>query len=367
MKIAIVHDYLNQYGGAERVVETLHEIFPNAPIYTSVYLPKNLPDSFKKMEIRTSFIQRLPFLNKHFKKYFLIYPFAFRNFNFSEYDIVLSSSSAYAKAIRVQPHTLHICYCHTPARFIWRYNQYMKKEKVNIFIKKFIYYLTFLLRRWDMNSNKKVDFFIANSENVKNRIRDIYNQDSKVIYPLVETNKFFIAPEIQSYFLVVSRLNAYKRLDIAIEAFNKLKLPLRIIGDGPYQKHLESMAKSNIRFLGKVNEKVLIRDYAYCQALIFPGEEDFGMIPVEAQASGRPVIAYAKGGALETVIEGITGIFFKKQAVDSLIGAIRRFERIKNNFDPKKIRENAIRFDKKIFQEKIKSFIKEKYREKFPK
>jgi len=225
--------------------------------------------------------------------------------------------------------------------------------------------LTSLLRRWDLNSNKKVDLFIANSKNIGNRIKKIYNRNSEVIYPPVETDKFFITNKINNYFLVVSRLNAYKRLDIVIEAFNKLKLPLRIIGVGPYRRYLESKAEPNVEFLGKVNEELLIRNYAYCQALIFPGEEDFGIVPLEAQASGRPVIAYAKGGALETVIDGITGIFFKEQTADSLISAIKHFEKIKNNFDPKKIMENAMRFDKGMFQERIKSFINSKYKEHF--
>ncbi len=364
MKLAIVHDFLNQYGGAERVVETLHEVFPDAPIYTSIFLPRNMPDTFKEMDIRTSFMQKLPFLDKHFRKYFLVYPLAFRSFDFSGYDLILSSSSAYAKGIKVPKGVLHICYCYTPARFIWRYDQYIEKEKASMMVKRIISFLTTsLLKKWDITTSKNVDYFIAICENIKNRIEMAYNRDSEVIYPPVETSKFSISDKIEDYFLVVSRLNAYKRIDIVIEAFNKLKIPLRIIGDGPHRKYLQNLAGPNIEFLGKLSAKDLNESYNRCQALIFPGEEDFGIVPVEAQACRRPVIAYAAGGALETVIEGVSGVFFKEQTVEALSEAIKKFDRIKDSLAPKKIREEAIRFDKEIFKKKIKAFIEEKHKE----
>ncbi|PKP62187.1 glycosyltransferase family 4 protein [Candidatus Atribacteria bacterium HGW-Atribacteria-1] len=363
MKLAIVHDYLNQYGGAERGVGALHEIFPMAPIYTSIYLSKNMPDSFKKMDIRTSFMQNLPFLNKHFKKYFMFYPFAFRNFDFSDYDIILSSSSAYAKGIKVPAGVVHICYCYTPARFIWRYKQYMEKEKISYFAKKIIYCLTFFMRKWDLNTNKSVNCFLTSCENIKRRIKNTYNRDSKVIYPPVEISELATYSDEEDYFLIVSRLNAYKRIDIAVKACNKLKLPLKIIGEGPYRNILEQMAQPNIVFLGKVTEEILAKNYNHCKAFIFPGEEDFGITPLEAQAYGKPVIAYGQGGALETVVDGVTGIFFKEQTTESLAAAIRHFEIIKDSFNPKEIRKNALKFDKEIFKAEIKALVAEKYSE----
>ncbi len=363
MKIAIIHDYLNQYGGAERVIEALHEVFPEAPIYTSIYLPQNLPPGFKQMDIRTSFMQRLPSLDKNFKKYFMIYPFAFRSLNLSGYDVILSSTTGYAKGIRVPKGALHISYCNTPARFIWRYEQYIEKEQINKVNKAVTRFLTSLFKKWDINTARKVDYFIANSINIQNRIKSIYNKDSQVIYPPVETDKFSIPREIDDYYLVVSRLNAYKRVDLVIEAFNRLKLPLRIIGDGPYRKVLAESAGPTIRFLGRLAESDLAYNYSRCRALIFPAEEDFGIVPLEAQSCGRPVIAYAAGGALETVIDLKTGIFFHEQSADSLAKAITKFITLEPTFNPQVIRENALRFDKPVFKDKIRNFILQKYQQ----
>ena len=234
MKISIVHDYLNQYGGAEKVIEAIHETFPGAPIFTSIYLSDNMPDCFRDMDIRTSLMQKFPFLHKHFKKYFLLYPLAFKSFNLDGYDIILSSSSAYAKGIKVPKGSMHICYCHTPARFIWRYDEYIRREIIPKFIKMIISYLASSLRYWDIDTTKAVNFFITNSENVKQRIKIIYGKDSEIIYPPVEINKLVISNQIEDYFLVVSRLNAYKMIDVVIDAFNEINKPLRIIGDGPY-------------------------------------------------------------------------------------------------------------------------------------
>ena len=362
MKLAIVHDYLNQYGGAERVIEALHKLYPDAPIYTSIYFPENLPHIFKSMDVHTSFMQRLPLIKKHFKKYFLLYPCAFASFSLSGYDVILSSSTAYAKGVKIPPKTLHICYCNTPARFIWRYEQYMEKEEMGKFTKTAIKILAGGLKNWDIETAQKVDYFIANSENIKKRIKDAYGRDSHVIYPPIETAKFSISDKIEDYFLAVSRLNAYKRMDLVIQAFSRLKLPLRIIGDGPYRKNLEALAVgSHIQFLGRVDERTLIENYARCQALIFPGEEDFGIVPLEAQACGRPVIAYAAGGALETVIQGTSGIFFSNQSEEALIEAVKNLQRIQPALDSRKIRSNALHFDKEVFKHRIRSFILEKY------
>jgi glycosyltransferase involved in cell wall biosynthesis len=363
MNIAIVHDYLNQYGGAEKVVEVLHEVFPDAPIYTSIYLPQNLPESFQKMDIRTSFMQKLPFLKTHFKKYLMLYPKAIESFDLSGYDVVLSSSSAFAKGSGVGSETLHICYCYSPMRFVWNYESYIEKEEFGFVTRKILPFFVSRLKKWDLRTNGGVNHFIAISRSIQDRIWRCYQRDSEMIYPPVNVSGFEIEKEVSDYFLIVSRLNAYKRIDLVIEAFNRLGLPLKIIGDGPYRKNLERMARPNIEFLGKVPADVLAEKYSRCRALIFPGDEDFGIVPVEAQACGRPVIAYAAGGALETVIENVTGVFFRMPTADSLMEAISRFVHIESSFNPAQIRSNSFRFDEEIFKREIKRFIEKKYHE----
>ena len=362
MKVAIVHDYLNQYGGAERVVEVLNELFPDAPIYTSIYIPGNMPESFKNMHIETSFMQKFPFLNKHFKKYLLFYPKSMETFNLNEYDLVISSSSAFAKGVIAGRNTCHICYCYTPARFIWEYDNYVNKEDFGKITSKILPFIIGKLKYWDLKTVSRVNYFIAISENIKNKIKKYYKREAEVIYPPVEVSKFKVSNNTEDFFLIVSRLNAYKNIDLVIKAFNKLHLKLKIIGSGPYRKVLENMKKSkNIEFLGRVEDKELIKIYSKCRAFIFPGEEDFGISPLEAQASGRPVIAYARGGALETIIEGTTGLFFRENSVDSLIEVVNKFMKIENKFDQKVIRKNALRFDKKNFSIKLRKFITQKY------
>ena len=361
MKLAIVHDFLNQYGGAERCVEAFHEIFPDAPIYTSIYLPDNMPESFRKMDIRTSFMQKFPFLNRHFKKYLLFYPKAIESFDLSGYDIIFSSSSSFAKGVRIKKGVLHVCYCYTPMRFVWDTKSYIEKENFNALEKKAIEISVKILQKWDLKNNTSVDYFVGISNIVKERIKNYYKRTADIIYPTVGCDNYKISTKTEDYYLVVSRLNAYKRIDIVIEAFNKLQLPLRIIGDGPKRKTLEGLAGPTITFLGKVDDIKLAEVYSQCQALLFPGVEDFGIVPLEAQASGRPVIAYAAGGALETVVDGVTGLFFKEQNPESIIDAVRRYEAIKNSFNSEIIRKNAMRFDKEIFKKKICDYVLEKY------
>jgi glycosyltransferase involved in cell wall biosynthesis len=361
MKLAIVHDFLNQYGGAEKVIEAMHEVFPDAPIFTSIYDPGNMPAVFKRMDIRISFMQKLPFIQKHFKKYFLLYPIAFKNFDLAGYDIILSSSSAYAKGIKVPKNALHICYCYTPARFIWRYKDYMKKENINIIAKTTISLLTSSLKKWDLGTSNNVDFFVSTCKNVAGRVKNVYDRNSDIIYPPVETDKFYVREITEDYFLIVSRLNAYKRIDIAVDAFNELNLPLHIVGAGPHLKHLKNKAGSNIEFLGQLSDKALAQEYSECRAVIFPGEEDFGIVPLEANASGRPVIAYAAGGALETIRNGVNGIFFYEQTAVSLIEAVKNFMRDENIFISDKIRENALVFGKEHFKKSLNEFVSEKY------
>lgn len=361
MKLAIVHDYLNQMGGAERVVEVLHECFPDAPIYTSIYLPHNMPESFRKMDIHTSFMQNLPFLNKHFKKYLLLYPHAFKYFDLSEYDIVVSSSSAWAKGARVSPNSCHICYCYTPMRWVWNYKDYVARENFGAVTRKVLPSAIKRLEQWDLATNKGVNYFIAISKYVAERIKRCYKVDSTVIYPPVNTSIYKPSNQIGKSYLIVSRLNTYKKIDLTIETFNKLKLPLKIIGTGPYQDTLKRMAGPTISFLGKMSDEELAKQYSKCKALVFPGEEDFGIAPVEAQATGRPVVAYAAGGALETIVEGKTGIFFSEQTPQALAKAILDFEKV--SFNPTEIREHARKFDKSIFMQKLRAFVEKKYEE----
>ena len=363
MKIAIVHDYLNQYGGAERVIEVMHEIFPEAPVFTSIYQPENMPDSFKKMDIRVTFMQKFPFLDRFYKKYFMLYPIAMKSLKVKDFDLIISSSSSFAKGVRKRKNAVHVCYCYTPTRFVWYYNSYIKKENFSKIISTFLLPLFIKsLKKWDLRAVEGVDKFIAISNHIKNKIKACYKRDSEVIYPPVDFEKFNIrqaSKERGSYFLVVSRLNAYKNIDMAINACKKINQNLKIIGTGLYLKELKKIAgdSKKIEFLGRVSDEELSNYYSGCRALIFPGEEDFGISPLEAQASGKPVIAYAKGGALETIIDGETGIFFKEDNEDSLSESISDFISMENKFIPEVIRKHALKFDKEVFKKSFKAYI----------
>jgi glycosyltransferase involved in cell wall biosynthesis len=362
MKVALVHDWLTNMGGAERVVINFKEIFKDAPIYTTIYNPDNLDDELKNIDVRTSFLQNKKDAKKNHQKYFPFMPMAFESFDLNDYDIVLSSSSSCAKGVVTNPNTMHVCYCHSPMRYGWEfYYEYANTTDMKKLKKKLLKYFMDYMRIWDNVSSNRVDYFIANSENVARRIWKHYRRESVVIHPPVRCNLFNISDEDEDYFLIVSRLVEYKKIDLAIEAFNELRLPLIIIGDGSEREKLESKAKDNIKFLGRQPDNVIKKYYSKCRAFIFPGEEDFGITPLESQASGRPVIAFGKGGVLETVVNGQTGIFFKEQTVDELKLAVKKFQNI--DFDKKVIRKHAEEFDEAIFKRKIKDFVNEKYDE----
>lgn len=367
MRIALVHDYLNQYGGAEKVLEAFIEIFPDAPIYTLFYDQKIVDEFFPGKKIRASFLQKIPFIKKHHRIFPPLMPIAVEKFNLSDYDLVISDSAAFGKGVITNSKTLHICYCHTPTRYAWDdSHKYVKEFSMSKLAKIFVPIFMNYLRLWDKEAARRVDKFICNSKFVEQRIKKYYKQDAEVIHPPVDTEFFAPSNEpVQDYYLMVGRLLPYKRFDIAIEAFNKLELPLKIIGKGPEMKKLKKMANWNIEFLGELAGEKLKEYYQNCQALIFPQEEDFGIVALEAMSCGKPIIAYRGGGALESVLEGKTGIFFNEQNTDSLVEAVKEFCLLasESKFNFAFIRNHAIKFDKEIFKKKIKDFIDKTWKE----
>lgn len=352
MKIAFVHEYLNQFGGAERMLLTLCSIFPDAPVYTLFYDKNATGDAFEGMDIRTSFLQKIPFVKKYHRGFPLLMPLAIEQFDFSDFDIVISISASFAKGIITKPNTKHICICLTPPRFLWDdSHKFVEEFGYSKLIKNILPPFISYLRIWDREASHRVDEFWAISEFIKERIKKYYSRDSEIIYPPVNISRFYISNEPDDYFLMAGRLVAYKRFDLGVKAFNKLGFPLKIVGIGPELRKLKKMAKDNIEFLELVSDGRLADIYSKAQALIFPQEEDFGIVPLEAVASGRPVIAFRSGGAVETIVEGKTGVFFDEQTVDSLFYAVKSFNARK--FDPAVCRQQAEKFDTSVFKEKI--------------
>jgi glycosyltransferase involved in cell wall biosynthesis len=356
MRIAIVHDYLAQAGGAERVVEAMHDVFPSAPVYTSVYDPEATLPSFKTMDIRTSSLQRWARNSRVHKFALPFYPAAFESFDMTGYDVVLSSTTGFAKGVITGPETCHVCYCHTPARYAWRYHEYVEQGGYGSTAKRVLPYLVHRLRSWDYASAQRVDYFVSNSYNVARRVQKFYGRPSEVLYPPVSTSRFRVLERpSEEFLLVVSRLIGYKRIDLAVEACTRLGIPLKVVGTGPELARLKQMAGPKVEFLGRLPDAAVADLFANCRAFLFPGEEDFGIAPLESMASGRPVVAYGAGGALETVIDGITGVHFHEPTVDSLSDAIRRLDRL--CFDPRAIRQHAEVFDVAAFRRGMRDVI----------
>jgi glycosyltransferase involved in cell wall biosynthesis len=365
MKVAIIHDWLTGMRGGERCLEVFCELFPLADLYTLLHIPGSVSPFIEKMPIKTSFIQKLPFSKGSYRKYLPLFPMAIERFNLKGYDLILSCSHCVAKGIIPPPDALHSAYVLTPMRYAWdMYGEYFGKNR-NRLIPFVIHYL----RMWDVTSSQRVDNFLCISRHVQHRIMKYYRRDSEVIYPPVEISRFRVGNKKGDFFLIVSSLVPYKNIRLAVEAFNRLGYPLRIIGRGPEEKRLRAIAKANIEFIGWQADEVVAKNYSACRALIFPGEEDFGIVPLEAMGCGRPVIAYGKGGILETVINydqsprpggDATGLFFHEQNVESLIAAVERFGRIEREFDPAAIGKHALQWDRKIFKERIKKKILEK-------
>ncbi len=359
MKVALVYDRINKWGGAERVLLALHKLFPKAPVFTSVYFPKNAKWA-DDMEVKTSFLQKYPHAVSHHELYPFLMPMAFEQFSFAGYDLVISLTSEAAKGIITQPGTRHISYCLTPTRYLWSgYKEYFKEPALKIAASPVVSYL----RKWDKVAAKRPDIFVAISKEVQGRIKKYYSRDSVVVYPPVSIQgsgnrdqRLGKKGEGKPYFLIVSRLSKftkYKRIDLAIQACNELKLPLKIIGEGSWKKELQQMAGPTVEFLNDVDDNTLSQFYQNCRALLFPALEDFGLTVVEAQAFGKPVIAFRGGGAMETIIEGRTGIFFDKQTKESIKQALKMFDTI--TFDPESSKKNAQKFSEKNFS---RSFLK---------
>lgn len=352
MKIALVYDHVNKIGGAERVLEALHEIWPEAPLYTAVYNPATTPWA-KKFQVVSSFLNHWPLAKKHHEIYPWLTPLAFESFDFSAFDVVISVTSAEAKGILTKPSTLHLCYCLTPTRYLWSgYNQYFKNKIFRILSKPIINYL----RNWDKVAAQRPDYYLAISKNVQQRIKKYYGRDSEVIYPPVNILKWIMEKNSQ-FFLVVSRLVPYKKVDIVIKSFNQLGLSLKIIGAGSEKRRLKNMARSNIEFLGQLTDQELLGYYQNCRAVIFPQEEDFGLVPLEAQACGKPVIAFKSGGALETVIDKKTGTFFYPQTSEALSKKLKEFK--ESDYRMEDCRQNAEKFSQTIFKKNFKNWVEE--------
>ena len=356
MKVALVHDFLTQNGGAEKVLESFKGVYPKAPINVLFSDKKKFQKTFDPKDINDSFLQKFPFILSKYRWYLPFMPAAIESLDFSNYDVVLSSVSAFGKGIITNPDTVHICYLHTPTRYLWTDSQsYIKNLSAPGLVKKVIPLMLNKMRVWDKMAAERVDYFIANSYTVQARIWKYYNRPSEVIYPPVQTSKFKIADKIGDYFLAGGRLVNYKKFDLIIQAFNRLGLPLRIYGSGPELENLKKMAKSNVIFLGRVSDEELLKLYGEAQAYIQPQVEDFGITAVESMACGRPVIAYNKGGSLETVKEGLSGTFFKHQDWASLADAVLKFKA--EDYDPVAIRNYSQRFSEENFQEQISNFV----------
>lgn len=365
MRVAIIHYWWLSNRGGEAVCSAICDMFPNADIFMHVSeeetVRKSLPKNFKG-KITNSFISRLPGSKNHYQKYLPLMPLALEQLDLSDYDLIISSESGPAKGVITRPDAVHICYCHSPMRYVWdMYHEY--RNSAGRLIKLLFPFFAHRLRMWDRLSADRVDHFIANSSFVASRIRKFYRRESEVIFPPVNVSEFSAEEPREGFYLSLGQLVPYKRADLAVEAFNRLNLPLVVVGEGELHKELKAKAGLNIEVVGRQPFDVIRNLLQRCKGLIFPGVEDFGIVPVEAMASGAPVIAYAKGGALETVIDGETGIHFHEQTVEALVDAVGKMERGDVVFDPKALRSHAEKFSKERFKQEIQQFIDERLKE----
>ncbi len=362
-RIAIVHEWLTSMRGGEKCVEAMCELFPHATLFTLLHVGGSVSPVIEQMPIRTSFIQHLPFARERYRHYLPLFPAAIQRFDFSDFDCVISSHHCVAKGVRVPEHALHICYCYTPMRYIWgQYDEYFGGGRASLLTRLGMRLAVGYLRRWDVRTSANPHHYVAISENVRERIARIYNQPSDLIYPPVDTDLFSLGRIDEGWFLVVSALVPYKRVDLAIEVCNRTGDRLFIVGTGPDEARLRALAGPTIEFAGWQSNEQLRELYGRCSAVLFPGEEDFGIVPLEAMASGKPVIAYARGGALETVLEepaGKTGILFREQTADSLVEAMGEFRR--SSFDGGALRSFAERFDRRLFKDRVRDYVERRW------
>ncbi len=359
LRVALVHHWLTSPGGAEKVLYELHQMYPKAPIYTTAYIPKKFPE-FANADVRTTFLNKIPFLKRKHQLFPIFLGLPFKTFNMNNYDLVISSCAAEAKYVRTNSETLHICYCHTPVRYYWTDYEWrlqnMPFGQLNWLARMVFPRVVGVLRRIDFAAAQKVNVFVANSEHIQRRIKQYYHRDSAVVYPPVEAERLLRLPSgARDYYLIVGRQVASKRLDIAIDAFGKLGLKLKIVGTGEEITRQRRRAGKNIEFLGWVSDEEKDNLYAGAKAFVFPPEEDFGIVPVEAMAAGTPVIAYGSGGALESVVEGVTGLFFPEQTAESLMAAVQQLELM--SFDRNVIREQAKKFGPEVFRARMQDLI----------
>jgi len=366
MKVALIHDYLIRFGGAERVFLELAKMFPEAPIYTFLYDQEKMGEWFPSERVRPSFLQKFPqFLRRHHKWLLPLMATVPETFDLREFDLVISSSSAFAKGVIVRPKTTHISYCHNAARFLWDYSvEYLSQQKLGFCRQILADNIFSYLRLWDRSASKRVDYFIANSKTTASRIKKYYDRDSKVIYPpvnlaAVQEHAANSSPVISDsdYFLIVSQFTPYKKIDIAVEAFNKLGLPLVIIGEGPQEEYLRNLAKPNVKILGWQSDQETAMYYKNCYAFVFPGEDDFGIAPIEAMSYGKPVVAFNAGGAQETVLPAMTGELFEAQTPEVLADGIRRLRENHKNYSPLVIRKWAEKFSAERFRREFMEFV----------
>jgi glycosyltransferase involved in cell wall biosynthesis len=365
MRIALVHDWLTGMRGGEKVLEIMCELWPEADLYTLLHVPGSVSPTIENRRIETSFIQKMPRAASWYRNYLPLMPTAIEQFDFHDYDLVLSTSHCVAKGIITPPDTYHISYLHTPMRYVWDlFEEYFSVARVGRFKRSLISLFANYLRMWDVASSTRVDDYLANSGHVARRIEKFYRREATVIHPPVDTSRFSVGGA-EDFYLCVTALAPYKRIDLAVQACAKLGCKLKIVGTGQDAERLKPLAGSNVEFLGWQDDATVAELYQKCRAFIFPGEEDFGITPVEAQASGRPVIAYGRGGALETVRglnhEKPTGVFFARQTVDDLVEAIKTLEEQGERFDPQATREHALGFDNEVFREKIRRHVEEAY------
>lgn len=362
MRLALVHDWLNQLGGAEDVLEHLLRLYPEAPIYTSIYDRARMPSHWAQHDFRTLWLDKLPAIYQHHQRYLPLYPLAWSKLDLSEYDVVLSNKSGFCHGVKIGRNTLHICYCLAPTRYVWQFSSYAARENLGRSVRWAVQSLLPVLRRWDKRAADRVHHFIAISTDIQRRIKHFYGRDSVVIYPPVEVaDRFQPTANHDDYFLSLGRLIPYKRVDLVVQACTRLNLPLKVGGVGRDLERLKEMAGPTVEFLGFVPDQDLPELFARCRAFVFPGLEDFGITPVQAQACGRPVIAFAGGGALDTVIEGKTGVLFHEQSVESLMDALQNFD--ETAFDTATIRTHALQFDSRIFHQQITAFVERAWRD----